>query len=76
VVRLARRAPRDAAEVLGAAYALGGPSAVTAPDADRVADRLRDELGPAVYAELFARGRIRSRQDALAFIRSRIPESG
>jgi predicted ATPase/DNA-binding SARP family transcriptional activator len=75
-VRLARRAPRDAAEVLGAAYALGGPSAVTAPDADRVADRLRDELGPAVYAELFARGRIRSRQDALAFIRSRIPESG
>ena len=75
-VRLARRAPGDAAEVLGAAYGLGGPSAVSATDAEQLADRLRSDLGPAAYAAAFTRGRTRDRQEALAFIRSRIPDAG
>ncbi|MFJ5664953.1 BTAD domain-containing putative transcriptional regulator [Micromonospora chalcea] len=57
-----------AAELLGVSDSLRGRPDRSNPDAQRLAERLRAELGEEGYAAAYARGNGRSRADALAFV--------
>ena len=57
-----------AAELLGVSDSLRGRPDRSNPDAPRLAERLRAELGEEGYAAAYARGNGRSRADALAFV--------
>ncbi|MFJ8834044.1 BTAD domain-containing putative transcriptional regulator [Micromonospora aurantiaca] len=57
-----------AAELLGVSDSLRGRPDRSNPDAQRLAERLRAELGEDGYAAAYTRGHGRSRADALAFV--------
>ncbi|AYF26009.1 hypothetical protein CSH63_00730 [Micromonospora tulbaghiae] len=57
-----------AAEMLGVSDSLRGRPDRSNPDAQRLAERLRAELGEEGYAAAYARGNGLSRADALAFV--------
>jgi predicted ATPase len=71
-LQLAESAPEDAAELLGAAQALGGPAAPIVPDLERVTGLVRAELSEAAYRSAYERGLARDRQGALEFFRIRL----